>query len=47
MKYVPEPFRIKTVEPIKLTTREYCEQAIREAGYNFFCSEVKTSSSTY
>ncbi|SDY05155.1 tyrosine phenol-lyase [Amycolatopsis xylanica] len=32
--YPPEPWRIKMVEPIKATTREYREQAIRDAGWN-------------
>ena len=31
-----EPYKIKTVELIKLTTREQRERAIREAGYNTF-----------
>jgi len=36
VKYVPEPFRIKTVEPIKMTTRGYREKAIADAGFNTF-----------
>ncbi len=31
-----EPFKIKVVEPVKLTTREQRERAIAEAGYNTF-----------
>ncbi len=36
VKYVPEPFRIKMVETIKMTTREEREQKIKEANYNLF-----------
>jgi tyrosine phenol-lyase len=32
----PEPWRVKTVEPIHLASRERREAAIREAGYNVF-----------
>ncbi len=36
VKYVPEPFRIKSVEPIKMLTRAEREQKIAEAHYNTF-----------
>ena len=36
MKTIIEPFRIKMIEPIKLTTREEREQLIKEAHYNPF-----------
>ncbi len=34
--YIPEPFRIKSVEPLKLLTREEREAKIAEANYNVF-----------
>ena len=36
MKTIIEPFRIKMVEPIKLTTREEREQLIEKAHFNPF-----------
>ncbi len=35
-KYVAEPFKIKMVEPIKMTTKEERIQKIKEANYNLF-----------
>lgn len=34
--YPAEPFRIKTVEPVKMISREEREKVIKEAGYNTF-----------
>ena len=36
MRTIIEPFRIKTVEPIRLTTREHREEVLRKAGFNVF-----------
>lgn len=36
IKYVPEPFRIKMVEPLKMLTHEERAQRIQEAKYNLF-----------
>lgn len=36
IKYVPEPFRIKMVETIKMTTPEERAEKIKEANYNLF-----------
>lgn len=36
IKYIPEPFRIKMIEPIKMLTREQRVQKITDAHYNTF-----------
>jgi tryptophanase len=36
IKYVPEPFRIKSVEPLRMLTRKEREKKIAEAKYNVF-----------
>ncbi len=40
-KYMAEPFKIKVVEPIAMTTREQREEAIKRAGYNTFLLRSK------
>lgn len=40
-KYMAEPFKIKVVEPIAMTTREQREEAIQRAGYNTFLLRSK------
>jgi tryptophanase len=41
MKTIIEPFRIKSVEPLRQTTREEREQLLAEAGYNLFRIQAK------
>src|SRR5689334_21487117 len=36
MKTIIEPFRIKSVEPLKFTTRDQREEFLKQAGYNLF-----------
>jgi tryptophanase len=36
MKTIIEPFRIKSVEPLRRTTEEEREQLLKQAGYNLF-----------
>ena len=35
-KYVAEPFKIKMVEPLRMTTKEERIEKIKEANYNLF-----------
>jgi tryptophanase len=41
MRTIIEPFRIKSVEPLRQTTREERERLLAAAGYNLFRIEAK------
>ena len=41
MRTIIEPFRIKSVEPLRHTTPEEREGYLREAGYNLFLIEAR------
>jgi len=41
MKTIIEPFRIKTVEPINITSREQREKILRDADYNVFMIKAR------
>ena len=39
--YPPEPFRIKTIEPIRMPSPEERRKAIQAAGYNVFALQAQ------
>lgn len=46
-KHLPEPFRIRVIEPVKRTTRAYREEAIIKSGMNHSCWIAKMCLSIY